>query len=1236
MMVPEYETTSRRLQFSQENSCASAGNVKNTERQRKAIRARGIPVIGQRLAWQNRRLRSNVPCSCGLVLTILFCISTSTPCRAQPSATYGLLHEASHQAGLGRWVDAIEIYQRVLETGGDDLVPADRPIAPLANLAGGSVWAIPWPSFHARSARWICHERISRFPAEGLKAYRSRVDAAAARRLDDGRKRSDDIVLEQLLAEWFCSRAGEDAIRLLGERAFDRADLDSAERWWSMLLPVTASNPFALRFPDPATPAAWVRARLLLIKLFRGEREGVWCELKAFRSAYSDASGLLAGKEGKYADTLESLLADPKQVTLAEDLASTKIWQTFAGRSDRNTLITSSLPRYWPGPPSWRTPIPSEVSGGRDGVPGAPDHPRALAFHSVVAGGRVFVADAARVFSFDLATGERTTLLDLRKRLPLTGIDLRLPARIDTRYTLSFADGFLYARLGSQPLKTTSTEADRSLSSAIACFGPIAPRGAEAIELRWLLQPSDAQSIFEGAPLVHGDRLYALIWRFGGGEPVRHVVCYRSLGRKEVPEIAWEREIGRVPRPTKNEDTVRHELLTLAENNVIYGSNGGSIVALDSRTGKPAWEYRYTASERRPPPAGRDLTPCLFDGFRIFAAPNDSDRVFCLDAFSGRLLWDREGVDVVHLLGVVHRRLIATFAGPMKGIRGLSVATGSGARPDGWTQHLEGGSTTFGRGLVTPDLIFWPTKQGLYFLNPEDGSPIRQPIEGSFGNLVYADGSFIVTTANEVVGYVSDSKLLEPRKETPEKKPAKIIIYRQKGSDIEVGRFPDLKILLKDEKQVEFSPATFRPLLPIHSRSKSAEHTDLIWLSQRDDIRTDPNRNGGQFLELRCTHQIDCGLIWDNNLVLAGANGATCFRLDDAEPIWSWRLADDAQLHLSRDSPDVLSGRLTGWHREGDHLYVLLNESRLLFLKTTTGKIAWQHRADEVGETIPQVSIRPKYFVSPRRLLIQLSTGQLRIVNTADGKAIGEFSSPRAPWITDPLPLSDQRVVFPEDAETVSCMDVETGRFVWRYPLERPASLTGSLPWLRVFGRILLIETERNLGVEIEAVDPVSAQRIWKEPVFVGARRFTLRDADSDGKRIYLPGESGIVAVTLATGERLWESPLPEAARGEWQIHCAQKQLLAHPVEAIRLGNADREWDRLRQGWPNVARVTRFAKKQYDADMNRTLPVVILDSADGRVLQRLSFPAHGPACSVRLRTDSMFAVSTGSGVWQLR
>ena len=721
-----------------------------------------------------------------IIIAAFVIAALPTPCVAQPSATANALREAEAKAGLGRWADAIEQYQRILETAGDELVPVQPPVTALGQLVGGSVFTVPWPTSHFIPARWIAHEHISRFPPTALKQYRERIDATAAKRFEEATKSNDDGLLQQLLAEWFNSHSGEDAILLLAQREFERAEFDSAERYWRMLL----SEGNGLRYPDPRTSTSSVLARLILVKLFRGEFEHARVALKALHENHSDAAGLLAGRDGKYAETLEALLKDPRQVILPAALADGKEWATFAGNGTRNSLVGAGLPLYWPGPHNWKTLMPAEIGPRVRGMekPVAPDHPRALAFHPVIVHGRAFVADAMHIYAFDLLSGERATVLDLRKSLAIPGIDPRLPVRNDLRYTLTYADGYLYARLGSQSLRPSRDDAadgPNESSSAIVCIGPITDRKDVAIAQPWALRPpkaeKDATVIFEGSPLIHENRLYAVIWKQSGGGVATSVVCYQLRGTDGPPELLWQREAGKPGFNPASEARARHDMLTMAGSTVIYGTNSGSVVALYARTGKPAWEYRYAKNERRPLPVGRDLCPCLFDGSRIFAAPSDSDRLLCLDAFSGRLLWEREGVDIVHLLGVVRGRLIATFAGSVKGIRGIDVISGGESYPEGWVQHDGGGVTNFGRGFVSPELIYWPTKDGLQFLRPDDGSPARQPVPGPLGNLAYADGVFVVANATEILGFVSDGKF-EPRSKEAEKKPGSRQLIDNRGA----------------------------------------------------------------------------------------------------------------------------------------------------------------------------------------------------------------------------------------------------------------------------------------------------------------------------------------------------------------------------------------------------------------------------------------------------------------------
>jgi outer membrane protein assembly factor BamB len=1090
----------------------------------------------------------------GMALVLIW---PPSPCCAQSSATAQGIQEAWFKAWLDRPVEAIEQYQRLLETAGDDLIPLPRPVASLGLLSGSPAFTVPWQASRSLPARWIIHEQIARLPPEALKLYRDRVDAAAAKRLQQVRARPDDRPLRQIVADYFCSRAAEDAILLLARRAFERADVDGAAYYWGLLLP---GNPDGLSYPDPRTPPATIRAHLLLAKLFRGDREAARADLKRLLQMHPDATGLLAGRQGRYVDTLDELLKKPELTALAPRPDDGVEWSTFGGRPSRDSLITNRLPRYWPGPPTWTSELPKSPPArfpADEPPPPAPDDPRALAFHPIITHGRAFVADAARIYAFDLKSGERTTIFDLRRQLKITNFDLGLPARGDVKFTMTCADDHIFVRLGPQVVNKLTNDCP----SAIVCFGPLTDKKSGSVPPAWTLPPpkleKDSTAIFEGSPLVADGKLYAVVWRQFGGAIATSIVCYQVRGVLGEPELLWQREVG---KPNLSQPQAHRDLLTLAGPNIVFATNAGNIIALDAMSGNPAWEFRYAPTERRPLPVGRDVCPCVFDGARIFAAPSDCGRLFCLDAHTGQPFWDIEGIDVLHLLGVTRGRLIATVAGSVRGIRGIDVLSGSQSSPNGWIQHDGGGVATFGRGFVTPDLIFWPTRDGMQFLNPETGASARQPAPGLFGNLALADGCFVVTNATEVQGFVCESKLLNERQQDAQKQPGN-------------------KLLLWKLGRAEADAGLLGPALA-HFDSLAAEPT------------TDP--------ELR-------------RLAAAHAGWLRWERRADRQPADSF-------------------------HCCGDVLYALLDGRALLAFDLRAGSLLWRHWAvsPQALAGPKAVVIRPTYYADGRHVLLQLSSGLMRMVDAHDGRTCSETPTSRLPWPTAPVSIDERHVVVPDDADAVVCLDLETGKLRWRHTIPRPFSLVGSAPRLRLLNFRLLLGIERNHGMELMALDPRTGASAWTAPVYLGRRTIPLEDLDGDKERLYVAAEKGLLAIETTWGHESVLAPLTGDG-SDWRVVCGVKRLLVVSKRPAPVGETDlvREFRKLLTPLPNVHRLVRVIVKSYRSWKGRTLVVLVVAKENGRVVQRLSFPAEGALAEVR-PTAGGATLITGSGVWKLR
>jgi hypothetical protein len=93
--------------------------------------------------------------------------------------------------------------------------------------------------------------------------------------------------------------------------------------------------------------------------------------------------------------------------------------------------------------------------------------------------------------------------------------------------------------------------------------------------------------------------------------------------------------------------------------------------------------------------------------------------------------------------------------------------------------------------------------------------------------------------------------------------------------------------------------------------------------------------------------------------------------------------------------------------------------------------------------------------------------------------------------------------------------------------------------------------------------------------------------------------------------------------------------LVVAPTEALvknPIATTDAAWQRV--GW-HQRQLLQVLRKSYDVWTERELPVLVFDPKDGRLLQRLNFPALGPAAGIAW-IDERLCVATGHGLWRLQ
>jgi hypothetical protein len=354
---------------------------------------------------------------------------TAPHVEAIPGATATRLEQAQMLVATGSWDEAIDVYRELAADKSDRVVALD------AN--------------RYLSLRTFCHLQIARLPADGLVAYRRRVDASAEQSYRDGLARHGERLLRRVVDESFCSSWGDDALLALGELALERGDYATARHAWEQISPLLSApdgNPMWLalrdmdlnakwpeverRWQTRETPADWlaypdtkldlaeVRARLVLASLRAGQFDRAALELQVFRRLHPNVISQFGGQRENLVAALERLLAAAREWP-AEPAPSD--WPTFAGSHSRS-MVAATIARDLV--PIWKEPIPLTppkyvrtvrlIQGGSGGNTIATAEPNAivresqrpLSCYPIVTGNLILFADGSGIHAADSETGK--------------------------------------------------------------------------------------------------------------------------------------------------------------------------------------------------------------------------------------------------------------------------------------------------------------------------------------------------------------------------------------------------------------------------------------------------------------------------------------------------------------------------------------------------------------------------------------------------------------------------------------------------------------------------------------------------------------------------------------------------------------------------------------------------------------------------------------------------------------
>ncbi len=655
-----------------------------------------------------------------------------------------------------RWAEAIDVLQEIAQTDGRMLVLAK-------------------PGITGESAVYLnvatrCNILLAQLPPEGLAAYRKKVDPQAKRWMDHWKQTHDEADLQRVVREAYLSSYGDEALWALGESAWDRGDTASARLYWTQLQPLgpaarAANLPTVLQYPDSDVNPAEVLARLVLCTVMEDDRNRAAAELDRLQELFPDAEGTLAGRRGKLVDLLKQILDESAQWELPTEFNNVATFGLNAGRCGALPATVDI------GASKWSHPLPADRLPHLDRFNATSDPP--LSFHPVTFGDIVLVNNARSIWAWNLLTGE-PAWGTAEIYSPVAGEVASRPHQMCSGvpyFTMTVADGRLYARMGSAVTNPVEKDFNASQDSDLVCLDLAGGQGKLAwkVAAQELIKEDHTPWRFEGSPLVVAGRAYVALSR-RRPQIEFAIACLDAA----TGTLLWNRPIVSARGAVEDhQNRVSHLLLTAGAGKLYLSTDAGAIVAVNAKDGRLDWAVTYESDVPTRPSSHlhQGLLPAIFHEGFVFVVPNDCNRLFCIEADSGRVRWQRRQPDAErwrHLLGVVPGGDAGRLIVSGNTLWSIDIHTGNmvfGSRPNGPGNRPPLAEQGYGRGVLADKVILWPTREAIKIVDAATGTaighkPLQTPGGAEVGgNLTVSQGMLLVAQPERLVAYCEYSLL---------------------------------------------------------------------------------------------------------------------------------------------------------------------------------------------------------------------------------------------------------------------------------------------------------------------------------------------------------------------------------------------------------------------------------------------------------------------------------------------
>ncbi|KKL96315.1 hypothetical protein LCGC14_1845710, partial [marine sediment metagenome] len=648
-------------------------------------------------------------------------------------------------------------------------------------------------------------EVIGAMPEAGMKLYRSLYDPQAERLLAAAGQEYDLALLREIIARYFHSRFGHQALNLLGTIQFDRGEFAQAAHSWRAI---------GRGYRSSQIDEGVLLAKVAVAHHFAGEPRRAREALSRLKSRYGQAEAVLEGTKQNAAAFVERVLANPPP-TFAGVRAVSRGWRSLAGAPDSVAVMSPCRPVL---SPRWTRPrgkldgninLAALVSQLRQMPPGMIYQPgrgnrnqqRLLQregriilttgtgasikkavlpamLHPVVADATVFVREADAVVAYDLLTGER--FCDSSTHLPLYR-----PGQNPSVRRFGYNYGLRYGAPEDQGICTLTVGGDKVF--AVGMFAtamyrryvsrrqtPVADTSVLAafslsgqLKLAWRTDRKSGPEFLQGckflsAPTYAAGRLYVVAKHTQS----YYLVCLDAeTGQMVWPEPPMISQAPVIPSRYMRYPMAWHDrgsAPAVADGRVFACTNAGVVAAFEADSGRGVWAYQYDSARNRPvssqriyrppvPGVSYPPNPIIVAKGRVICLPADGKRLLALRADTGELAWtptDRAGQR--HLTAISDTQVL--LSGPRLMI--LSAVTGKSE----WTSQSV--ADIHGRPAVTPEAIMASGKGRVVLVSLPAHHISAPPLvssDAALGNLVCADGKLVGANAAGVSAYFTFS-----------------------------------------------------------------------------------------------------------------------------------------------------------------------------------------------------------------------------------------------------------------------------------------------------------------------------------------------------------------------------------------------------------------------------------------------------------------------------------------------